>query len=175
MCMCVSESRGHARAGECFQRGQADPWPSPSSQAWGGTHMLLIKSLQQLPRWRQPRPGAGVSHTRSPCPTPGAPAQLGNKINPKVSMGAARGEGSKGKGPRRREGSFVPFCWGKACLSDVHSLPSSSLPWPLSPHHSPSSSTLAALAPPGVDQSLAQPRGNPSSDPVPLHPTPHSP
>lgn len=128
-CLRAGCARGHG--GVC--RGASmTPWPSLRSRAWSGAHMLLIKSSAWLQRQPRPRPGAGVSHTRSPCPTPGAPAQLGNKINPKVSMGAMREGGSKAKGPGRREGSSVPRRWGRAAR--VSSLPA--------PHPTPHPSNL---------------------------------
>lgn len=155
------------------------PWPSLRSRAWSGAHMLLIKSSAWLQRQPRPRPGAGVSHTRSPCPTPGAPAQLGNKINPKVSMGAMREGGSKAKGPGRREGSSVPRRWGRAArvssLPAPHPHPSPFQP-PAPPESSPSSPTLPPLASPGAAQSSfwatssSPSPGEPDSDPTLLHP-----
>lgn len=56
VCACMFETNVHLRARACFQRG-----PSPCAWTLSGTHMLLIKSLE-------PRPGAGVSHTRGPMP-----------------------------------------------------------------------------------------------------------
>lgn len=55
------------------------------------------------------RPQAGVSHTRSlePLPYSRAPAQFGNKINPKVSTGVV-GEGDqKKRGPGGQKGEAV--------------------------------------------------------------------
>lgn len=70
--------------------------------------MLLIKHLRAAAAVR-PGPQAGVSHTRSlePLPCSRAPAQFGNKINPKVSMGVV-GEGDqKRRGPGGQKGEAV--------------------------------------------------------------------
>lgn len=182
VCACESENWVCARAGRCLQRGQGDPVPGLHSRARSRPHMLLIKSSAWLQRQPWPRPGAGVSHTRSPCLPPGAPAQLGNKINPEVSMGATREGGSKGKGPRGARREFCSPSLGKSwpgfppCpLLTPHTPSPFRPPAPPPSHPPPAPPCLPWLrqgllrAPPGPPPP-ALPRGYPSSDPTLLHP-----
>ena len=179
--MPVSLRAGCARRQGGVCRGaRVTPCPGLRSRARSRPHMLLIKSSAWLQRQPQPRPGAGVSHTRSPCPPPGAPAQLGNKINPKVSMGAMREGGSKReRAPGGEKGVLFPFAGEE--LAGVSSLPAPHPPHPFTlptsssaPQSSPSSPTLPPLAPPGAAQSSSWAT---SSSPSPGVPQlgPHSP
>lgn len=63
----------------------------------------------------------------APRPPPGVPAQVGNKINPKVSMGAARRGDQKGKGPGGEKGVFVPPLLGEKLARAISPPPPPSL------------------------------------------------
>jgi hypothetical protein len=131
----------HLRAGRTCEGSWRPPDPARVPSKARNTHALDKDWKAEA---AAQRPGAGVSHTRALCPAPGAPAQFGNKINPKVSMGVV-GEGDqKGRGPGgEKGGAWPPSQGGKGDLAAPGEL-------------------RVPLGPP----SPAPPKGNPSTDPT---------
>ena len=178
-CACESESWACTLAGRYLQRGRGGPGPQPAFPGTEQDTRALDKEFSGLQRQPQPRPEAGVSHTRSPCPTPGVPAQFRNKITPKSAWGPRRRGDQKGKGPGGEKGVLFPFAGEE--LAPVSSLPRSSPPTPphpsdlqLRPQSSLSSPTLLPLAPPGAAQSSSWATSSSPSPGVPQL-RPHSP
>jgi hypothetical protein len=165
----------HLRAGRTCEGSWRPPDPARVPSKARNTHALDKDWKAEA---AAQRPGAGVSHTRALCPAPGAPAQFGNKINPKVSMGVV-GEGDqKGRGPGgEKGGAWPPSQGGKGEAISLPgqaslALPLPSLPLllplllPLPPAPPPSLAAPGELRVPLGPPSPAPPKGNPSTDPT---------
>lgn len=151
------EERGAHMRASVSRGARGEPRPRPAFPGRADTH-ALDKEFRAAPRRQQPRPGAGVSHPRSPVPCCRGPAQVGNKINPRVSMGATGEGGSKGKGPRRREGKRP----ARAISPPLHS--------PHSPHLAPAPAPLPSQ-PQILPSRIFQPYPEGIPGQTPPHPT----
>lgn len=121
-CVHVCLRAGFTYVHGCVSRGAqgATPWPSPCTWTWSGTHMLLIKSLE-------PRPGAGVSHTRPRAPLQGRLPNSEIKLTPE-SHGRHGGGIKRGRAQEARKKCLFLLCSEKLAR---HFL------LPLLPHPSP--------------------------------------